>query len=68
MAEREIGTVKWCNASKGYGFPGEAGSGCICINSIRGEGYKTLKEGERVERTVIQGKKGAHAEDVSIVK
>jgi cold shock protein len=70
MAEREIGTVKWFNASKGYGFiQREQGSDVfVHFNSIKGEGFKTLEEGQRVELTVVQGKKGAQAEDVSVVK
>lgn len=70
MAEREIGTVKWFNASKGYGFiQREQGSDVfVHFNSIRGDGFKTLEEGQRVELTVVQGKKGAQAEDVSVVK
>lgn len=70
MAEREIGTVKWFNASKGYGFIQREQGGDVFVhfNSIRGEGFKTLEEGQRVELTVVQGKKGAQAEDVSVVK
>lgn len=70
MAEREIGTVKWFNASKGYGFiQREQGADVfVHFNSIRGDGFKTLEEGQRVELTVVQGKKGAQAEDVCVVK
>ncbi|UUY06496.1 cold-shock protein [Pseudomonas sp. J452] len=67
MAERETGTVKWFNDSKGYGFI-QRGSGpdvFVHFRAIRGEGHRSLVEGQQVEFAVIQGQKGLQAEDVS---
>ena len=66
MSEREIGTVKWFSNAKGYGFIAREGADDVFVHhtGIRGEGYKTLEEGERVEFTVTQGTKGLQATDV----
>lgn len=70
MSAREIGTVKWFNNSKGYGFIQRDTGGDVFVHfkAIRGEGYKSLEEGMRVEFTVVQGQKGLQAEDVVAVK
>ena len=55
------GTVKWFNANKGFGFicPTDGGEDLFVHHSeIRTEGYATLEEGQKVEFTVGQGKKG----------
>ena len=65
--EKETGTVKWFNESKGYGFIArESGEGDIFVHysAISGDGFKTLNEGDRVEYTVTQGQKGPAAADV----
>lgn len=69
MAAREIGTVKWFNNEKGFGFiQREKGPDVfVHFKSITGEGYKSLSEGQRVEFTVTQGPKGPQAEDVKII-
>jgi len=66
MADRETGTVKWFNESKGFGFiEREQGEDVfVHFNSIRGEGFKTLSEGQKVEFTLTQGEKGPQADDV----
>ena len=66
MAEREKGKVKWFNNTKGYGFIERASGDDIFIHysAIKIEGYKTLKEGQEVEFTVLNGSKGLQAEDV----
>ncbi|OGT21376.1 MAG: cold shock domain protein CspD [Gammaproteobacteria bacterium RBG_16_57_12] len=66
MSEREVGTVKWFNNSKGYGFIQREKGGDVFVHfrSIRGDGFRTLNEGQRVEFTVTDGQKGPQAEDV----
>ncbi len=70
MAERETGVVKWFNATKGYGFIAQDnGSGDVFVHysAIRGTGYRSLEEGQRVEFTVVQGTKGPQAQDVVVL-
>lgn len=67
MAERETGTVKWFNNSKGFGFIEREQGGDVFVHftSIRDDGgFRSLKEGQRVEFTVTEGQKGLQAEDV----
>ena len=64
---KEIGTVKWFNATKGYGFITRAGGEDVFVHysAIESEGYKTLNEGQRVEFTITQGPKGLAASNVT---
>jgi CspA family cold shock protein len=66
MSEREIGTVKWFNAAKGYGFIAREGAEDVFVHfsAIQSDGYKTLDEGQRVEFSVEQGAKGLQAANV----
>jgi cold shock protein len=61
------GTVKWFNGDKGFGFITREDGGKDCFvhhSAIRGEGFKSLTEGDRVEFEVVQGQKGPSAENV----
>jgi len=66
-ALREIGTVKWFNATKGYGFITRSSGDDVFVHysAIEADGYKTLNEGQRVEFTIIQGPKGLAASNVT---
>ena len=66
MAEKEQGTVKWFNGSKGYGFI-ERDTGediFVHYSAIMMEGFRTLDEGQRVEFVVMEGEKGPQAQEV----
>lgn len=66
MSEKEIGTVKWFNDGKGYGFIArEAGEDVFVHHTaIQGEGFHTLRENQQVEFSVEQGPKGLQAVNV----
>jgi CspA family cold shock protein len=67
MADRETGTVKWFNDSKGFGFIEREGGDDVFVDhsAIQGEGFKSLQEGQQVEFEVVQGQKGPAAENVT---
>ncbi|TVZ39177.1 CspA family cold shock protein [Alteromonadaceae bacterium 2753L.S.0a.02] len=70
MAARELGTVKWFNNARGYGFitRGEETEDIfVHYRNIRGEGYRSLTEGQKVEFELQKGEKGLQAEDVAAV-
>ena len=68
MSDRETGTVKWFNDSKGYGFIQRESGKDVFVHfgakKIEGDGYRTLKEGQAVEFTVTESEKGLTATDV----
>ncbi len=66
MAERFVGTVKWFNATKGYGFIGreEGEDVFVHFSAITMEGYKRLKEGQKVQFSIEDGPKGLQAAEV----
>ena len=64
------GTVKWFSDQKGYGFitpDGEGKDVFVHHTGIEGEGFKTLKEGDKVEFEITKGNKGSQAERVRII-
>lgn len=68
--ERELGTVKWFNSSKGFGFLTMENGDDVFVHyrAIRGRGRRFLIEGQKVRFNVTEGEKGKQAENVSIVK
>jgi CspA family cold shock protein len=66
MSDRLLGTVKWFNATKGYGFIGrdEGEDVFVHFSAVEMEGYRRLKEGQKVEFSVEQGPKGVQAANV----
>ncbi|HDQ34873.1 MAG TPA: cold-shock protein [Chloroflexi bacterium] len=68
MTVREKGTVKWFNASKGYGFIEREGRDDVFVHysAIQSEGFKTLDEGQQVEFAVEQGPRGLQAVNVTV--
>ena len=71
MAERYSGTVKWFNATKGFGFIGRDDNGgddvFVHFSAIQMEGYRALKEGQKVEFEIENGPKGFQAAQVTPV-
>jgi len=62
----ETGTVKWFNESKGFGFIERENGPDVFVHfsAIKGDGFKTLADGQKVEFKVTDGQKGPQAEDV----
>ena len=67
MSERHSGTVKWFNDAKGYGFIEREQGDDVFVHyrSVRGEGFRPLKQGARVEFSISETDKGFQAEDVA---
>ena len=65
------GTVKWFDTVKGFGFIVREDGEKDCFvhhSAIEGTGFKSLREGDRVEFDVVQGPKGPAAEKVTVIK
>jgi len=72
MSERVLGTVKWFNAGKGYGFIEREGGEDVFVHFSAIEGdqygsYRSLDEGQKVEFSIEQGPKGLQAANVKSV-
>ena len=66
--ELAVGTVKWFNDAKGFGFITPDGGGAdvfVHFSAIRAQGFRSLKEGQRVQFEVVQGPKGMQAAEVT---
>lgn len=68
--DRELGTVKWFNVSKGFGFITRENGDDVFVHfrNIRGRGHRSLTEGQSVRFTVKESDKGLQAEDVSVAR
>lgn len=67
MANESTGIVKWFNDAKGFGFITPEGGGedlFAHFKEIQGSGFKTLKEGQRVQYTAARGQKGMQATQI----
>jgi len=68
MSEKVSGTVKWFDAKKGYGFITREGEKDVFVHysAIQGDGYRKLEDGQTVEFTIVEGRKGLEASELTL--
>ncbi|OYT96549.1 MAG: cold-shock protein [Pseudomonas sp. PGPPP3] len=68
MSDRQSGTVKGFNDEKGFGFitPESGPDLFVHFRAIQSDGFKSLKEGQRVSFIAVQGQKGMQADQVQV--
>ena len=66
MSDRQIGTVKWFNDAKGFGFISRDNGPDVFVHflAIQRNGFNSLQEGQKVSFKVVQGQKGLQADEV----
>lgn len=70
MSNKVFGTVKWFNDAKGFGFIAQDNGGqdvFAHFSAIKGDGFKSLAEGQKVSFILGEGKKGPQAEEIEAV-
>jgi len=69
MSERYTGTVKWFNATKGYGFIGRDSGEDVFVHftSLQMDGYRKLEPEQKVEFSIEEGPKGLQAANVVVI-
>ncbi|WP_018693374.1 cold-shock protein [Algicola sagamiensis] len=69
MSNQSVGTVKWFNEEKGFGFIQDEGGSDVFVHytALRNAGVRSLAEGQRVQFSLEQGNKGPKAENVVVL-
>ncbi|MBE1286738.1 MAG: cold-shock protein [Alteromonadaceae bacterium] len=69
MSDVSTGIVKWFNESKGFGFIQQENGPDVFAHfrAIKGDGFRTLNEGQKVQFTIGQGQKGPQAENIEVI-
>ncbi len=67
--DRQIGTVKWFNDNKGFGFITSNNGPDLFVHyrAIQGNGFKSLQEGQKVSFVAVRGQKGMQADQVQVL-
>ncbi len=69
MSDRIVGTVKWFNKDKGFGFIAQENGPDVFVHfsAIQAAGFRTLEEGQKVEFSIEKGPKGLQAANVVVL-